>query len=109
MDDDNSKQLSQYEFSKALTDYGLGFSKAEQQTLFEYFDVDSSGQVSYDEFIRAVRGPMNMSRKKVVAQAFKKLDKDGNGWIDLNDIRGVYNAKKHPEVISGKKTEENIL
>jgi len=30
MDDDNSKQLSSYEFSKALTDYGLGFSKAEQ-------------------------------------------------------------------------------
>ena len=65
--------------------------------------------MSYDEFIRAVRGPMNMARKKIVAQAFKKLDKDGNGWIDLNDIRGVYNARKHPDVISGKKSEENIL
>jgi len=50
-----------------------------------------------------------MSRKKKVAQAFKKLDKDGNGWIDINDVRGVYNARKHPDVLSGKKTEDNIL
>lgn len=50
-----------------------------------------------------------MGRKKVVMQAFNKLDKDGNGWIDINDIRGVYNAKKHPDVLSGKKTEDNIL
>ena len=48
-------------------------------------------------------------RKKIVLQAFKKLDKDGNGWVDINDIRGVYNAQKHPDVISGKKTEDMIL
>jgi Ca2+-binding EF-hand superfamily protein len=39
-------------------------------------------------------------------QAFNALDKDGNGWIDLNDVRGVYNATKHPDVISGKKNED---
>jgi Ca2+-binding EF-hand superfamily protein len=49
---------------------------------------------------------MNQNRKKIVAQAFKKLDKNGSGSIDINDIRGVYNAKKHPDVVCGKKTEE---
>jgi len=67
MDDDNSKSLDKNEFNKALTDYKLGFTTAENGTLFEYFDVDSSGTISYDEFIRAIRGPMNMNRKKVVA------------------------------------------
>jgi Ca2+-binding EF-hand superfamily protein len=74
--------------------------------LFKYFDVYGSGQISYDEFIRAIRGPMNQARKRMVAQAFDKLDKDGNGWIDINDVRGVYKANKHPDVISGKKTED---
>jgi len=109
MDDDNSKSLNKYEFNKAMTDYMLGFSADENGRLFDYFDVDSSGSISYDEFIRAVRGPMNMARKKIVAQAFKKLDKDGNGWIDINDIRGVYKANQHPDVKSGKKTEDQIL
>lgn len=109
MDDDNSKSLDKNEFNKALTDYKLGFTKAENAALFEYFDVDGSGTISYDEFIRAIRGPMSIARKKIVAQAFKKLDADGNGWIDINDIRGVYKANKHPDVISGKKTEDQIL
>jgi Ca2+-binding EF-hand superfamily protein len=109
MDDDNSKSLSRAEFAKAIQDFGLGFSKEQCVALFNYFDVDSSGQISYDEFLRAIRGPMNQARKKIVSQAFNKLDKDANGWIDISDLKGVYNAKKHPEVIQGKKTEDDIL
>lgn len=41
--------------------------------------------------------------------AFKKLDKDGSGEIDLTDIKGVFNAKKHPDVLSGKTTEDEVL
>ena len=74
--------------------------------MFDKIDLDGSGTIDYNEFLRAIRGPLNQNRKKIVAQAFKKLDKDGSGYIELNDIKGVYNAKKHPEVIAGKKTEE---
>jgi hypothetical protein len=30
--------------------------------LFNYFDYDRSGLLEYDEFIRAIRGPMNQTR-----------------------------------------------
>ena len=109
MDDDNSKALNKYEFTKAMNDFQLNFSQGEIATLFDYFDVDDNGQCAYGEFLRAIRGPMNPSRKRIVAQAFKKLDKDGNGWIDINDVRNVYNATNHPAVQQGKKTEEQIL
>lgn len=109
MDDNNSRSLDKYEFTKAMTDYMLGFTEGEIQKLFGYFDVDRSGDIQFDEFIRAIRGPMNAQRKKVVARCFKKLDKDSSGWIDISDIRGVYVANKHPDVISGKKTEDQIL
>jgi hypothetical protein len=29
--------------------------------------------------------------------------------IELSDIKGVYNASKHPEVTTGKKTEDEVL
>jgi len=29
--------------------------------------------------------------------------------LNIDDIKGVYNAKKHPDVISGKKSEDDIL
>ena len=44
-----------------------------------------------------------------MGQAFKKLDRDSSGQIDIDDIRGVYNASNHPDVASGKKTEDEIL
>src|SRR6185312_11702676 len=32
-----------------------------------------------------------------------------SGVLDLSDIKGVYNAKFHPDVKSGKKTEDEVL
>jgi hypothetical protein len=42
-------------------------------------------------------------------RAFKKLDRDGSGVVDSRDIEGVYNAKLHPEVKQGHKTEQEVL
>jgi len=77
--------------------------------LFNHMDYDRSGLIDYDEFLSSIRGPMNPARKKIVLQAFAKMDKDGSGMLDINDIRGVYSANKHPDVIAGKKTEQQIL
>lgn len=52
---------------------------------------------------------MNNFRKKLVGQAFDKIDKDKNGFVDIHDLKGVYNASRHPDVVSGKKTQEDIL
>ena len=69
-------------------------------------DYDRSGLIEYDEFLRMIRGPMNAARKRIVMQAFAKMDKDGSGMLDMEDIRGVYSADKHPDVMAGKKTEQ---
>ena len=105
-DEKHSMSLDKYEFNKCMTDYMLGFSDGEIQTLFREFDDSRNGLIEYDEFLRVIRGPMNETRRAIVAKAFKKMDKDGNGYVDINDITGVYSAKLHPDVKSGKKTEQ---
>jgi Ca2+-binding EF-hand superfamily protein len=109
MDDDNSGYLDTYEFNKALKDYRVNLNPEESQKLFSVFDLNGDGNISYDEFLRGVIGEMNQARKNLVKRAFDKLDKNGNGIVELDDIRGVYNAKNHPDVKLGKKTEDEVL
>ena len=51
---------------------------------------------------------MNEARKGMIAQAYRKLDKNGDGSVTLEDVAGLYDASMHPDVIDGKKTPEEI-
>lgn len=52
---------------------------------------------------------MNEKRRTIVTLAFKRFDRDGNGFINIEDLKGRYNASNHPDVKLGKKTQEDIL
>lgn len=45
----------------------------------------------------------------MVHLAFRSLDRDGSGAVELSDIKGVYNASSHPDVIMNKRTEAEVL
>ena len=40
-----------------------------------------------------------------VEKAFDKMDQDGSGIVDINVIKASYDAKQHPDVVNGKRTE----
>jgi len=52
---------------------------------------------------------MNQFRRGLSEKAFKIMDKDRNGILNIDDIKDIYNAKKHPDVIKGKKIEEKVI
>lgn len=42
-------------------------------------------------------------------EAFRKLDKTGDGVITIQDLQGVYNAKYHPKYQNGEWTEDQVF
>lgn len=109
MDDDGSKTISLYEFGKACKDFRVGISEDNVPILFEAFDTNHDGTLNIDEFLMAIRGELNDYRRALVEKAFRKIDKDSSGFIEIDDIKDLYNASKHPDVIQGRKTEDQIL
>jgi Ca2+-binding EF-hand superfamily protein len=109
MDDDGSGSLSLAEFKKAMAEMRVKLSEAELRLLFDFFDVDKSGCIGFEEFMQGVRDPMSVRRLALVNQAFAVLDLGGRGEVEAEDIAKSYNASKHPDVVSGRKTQEAVL
>ncbi|BFZ16639.1 hypothetical protein BsWGS_19677 [Bradybaena similaris] len=110
MDDDENRHLDKREFAKGIHDYGLTeFDKAQIDELFQIFDKDASGSIDFEEFLIRLRPPMNQNRKNLIYQAFKKLDKTGDGIITIDDLKGVYSADKHPKYLSGEWTKDQVF
>ena len=52
---------------------------------------------------------MSERRLKLVDLAFDVLDKNGNGLLEPDDIIGAYDASRHPDVISGRRSATDVL
>ena len=109
VDDDGSRQLNWEQFWKALNDFRIKLDESEGRELFSRFDANRNGAVDFDEFLRTLTGQMNEIRKELVRGAFKKFDADGSGKVDVADLKSYYNAKQHPDVLAGTRTEEDAL
>ena len=107
-DINNTKELELYEFSKSLHEFETELSEEEITNLFSYFDKDNTGLINYINFINAIRGPMNQKRVLIIKEAFKKLDIDKGGQVELAEIKMQFNAKNDKDVKSGEKTEEEV-
>jgi len=79
MDRNRNGTLTPVEFKYAMRDYGMNFSEIEVTQIVKHFDTNKDGQLSFDEFLRAIRGNLNDRRRDMVHQAYAVLDKDGSG------------------------------
>ncbi len=92
-----------------MKELGLHLNSNQVSGLFAIFDSHHAGSITFDDFLVGLRGALNATRKQVVDRAFAKFDKDHSGVISQDDLKGVYSAKKHPKVISGEMTEEQVF
>jgi Ca2+-binding EF-hand superfamily protein len=106
---DGNHKVDRSEFAVGLRENGVTLSSSELSALFDYFDKDKDGNVCFDEFLVGVRGSPNSRRQAMIDKAFLKFDRDGNGYVDANDLRGVYNCSHHPKVQRGEMTEDQAF
>ena len=108
-DETKNNKLKRKEFHKFLEDYRFNLPPEMEKQLFDIFDRKKSNNIDYDEFIHVLIGQMNDFRTQIVQNVFEKLDKDQKGKVSYDVIRESYNPDKHPEVLNGKRTKEEVL
>ena len=80
IDDDNSNSVELSEFMKVCKEYKLTWTQEQCAVVFNYFDRDRSGRISYDELLYGIRGELNDRRKQMVLLAFEV----GNHCTDIS-------------------------
>lgn len=109
MDDNGNKQLDVDDFRWGFIDYGFNLSKEEAAKVLYHFDHDKNGTVNFDEFLKTLKGDLNEGRVALIRQAYDKLDANKNGQVQLDDIAALYDASQHPDVVTGKKSPEEVF
>ena len=109
IDRDRNNSIDPTEFKYAMRDYGIPISDDETSAVVKYFDTNRDGKISFDEFLRAIRGDLNDRRTKMVHMAYDVLDHSGDGLVTIEDIMAVYDPTYHPDFASGRKNKEEIL
>ncbi|XP_077194963.1 calcyphosin-2 isoform X2 [Paroedura picta] len=99
--------LNKADFKHALKMLNLEVTEEDFESLWLILD-DHIGETDYFEFTRAILGEMNEYRKAFVRKAYMKLDYSKTGSVPMVDIRKCYCARRHPQVLAGNATEEEI-
>ena len=90
-------------FEKALKN----LTKEEIENLFDSLDQNETGNIEYEELIRALSDRDKLLSNKNLGEAFKFFDKDNNGFITWNEIAEIiYPEGKIPENIMKEFLEE---
>lgn len=92
-----------------LKQFRINLREKDLVNLFQALDQDMDGEIRYDEFLLAIRGPMAESRRKVVNEVFSSLDKDRSGFISVGDLHKCYDANKHPEVQRKTRGQDDLF
>jgi hypothetical protein len=84
-------------------------SQDELKIIFDLFDRDKTGSINYNELIQTIIEPVSNNRKLIIQKIYDNFNKDSNGKVSINEIKLSFNARRHPDAISGKKSEREIF
>jgi len=89
-----------------LRTLGQSFVESELKELILEIDVDGSGELDFDEFLtltsRFLVEEDSEAMQEELREAFRMYDKEGNGYINVRDLREILRA------LDDKLTEDEL-
>ena len=105
----NTGKIDKKTFERIISTYNFPHTNECIDVLFSIFDYRNSGIMDYDFLIRALSGNMNERRFYFVKKLYYSLNPDINGNINIDTLKKIFNASKHPEVISRKRRSDDLF
>jgi len=108
-DIDRNGVLDKVEFGKLLSKAGIYLTTQELTCIYNVYDLNKDGYISYNEFVGMIRTDMSEKRLSVVKHAFQFLDAHRERKLRIQDLLKAYHAEDHPRVRTREKTPEQAM
>ena len=101
------KELSFPDFLEILSNIKVHMTEKDAKLLFSDFSENS--KMNYGKLLSALtNNTLNERRLNVVKEAFKRIDVENCGVVNLSDVKSLFNSKNSPLVREGYITEEDF-
>ncbi|KAF9661629.1 hypothetical protein SADUNF_Sadunf19G0088700 [Salix dunnii] len=87
IDTDNSGTITFEELKHGLKRVGSQMTETEIKDLMDAADTDNNGTIDYGEFLAATLHLNKMEREDNLVAAFSYFDKDGSGYITIDELQ----------------------
>ncbi|CAN1772516.1 Calcium-dependent protein kinase 1 [Linum perenne] len=91
IDTDNSGSITFEELKVGLKKFGANLDESEIYDLMQAADIDNNGTIDYAEFIAATLHLNKVEREDHLFAAFSYFDKDGSGYITMDELQQACN------------------
>jgi len=116
MDPDNTRAVGGDAFHTIIGELfspetGCPVPEGTADQIFQIFQQQyAPGQLAYDEFLQAFKDePLSTERRDVVRAAFRRMDTNSEGLVDINDMMRLFNPGRHPQVCDGSRQADDIV
>lgn len=89
MDNDNDGIVSIEELKAGFRNFGSQLAESEIQLFIEAVDNNGKGTLDYGEFVAVSLHLKRMANDEHLRKAFSYFDKDGNGYIEPDELRNA--------------------
>lgn len=108
-DAENRGYLELNEFLQAFDDLKISnIESGDLNMIFGIYDFDRKCQINYQAFLADLYEELPQVRCQAVEEAFKHLDVSGDGRLDMNEVKVCFTPSRHPDVLKGIKTVDEV-
>jgi len=81
----------------------------ELRSIYDHFDKNRDGRVSFQEFIDVLKSDMAPIRENAIRYAYNILDHEARGYLIFDNLRANFIASEHPLVRMKELTLEQVM
>ena len=108
----NYKGISIEDLNNIFQDMRVNISLNDLKILFNVLNQNSNqnnGTISFGQLINLIEGNLQERRKLYIVGMFANIDAEKKGEVSIQALKNMYNAKYHPDVLNGTKSQEDAF